>query len=107
MTNRLISVQIQSLEVLSEMTQEVWTAELVSIKLQVNSFVENFPYITLCLWPNVNTGNNMITIAIWCKKPRVNFSKTIKLHESVGLEQFVDFQKLTGVYLQQIKLEIM
>ena len=55
--------------------------------------------MTVCLWPNVNTGNNMITIAIWCKKPRVNFSKTIKLHESVGLEQFVDFEKLTGAYL--------
>ena len=62
--------------------------------------------MTLCLWPNVNTGNNMITIAIWCKKPRVNFSKTIKLHESVGLEQFIDFEKLTGAYLHQIKLEI-
>ena len=45
----------------------------------------------------------MITIAIWCKKPRVNFSKTIKLHESI----FVDFKELTGAYLHQIKLEIM
>ena len=63
--------------------------------------------MTLCSWPNVNTGDNMITIAIWCKKPRVNFSKTIKLHESVGLEQFIAFEKLTGAYLHQIKLEIM
>ena len=55
--------------------------------------------MTLCSWPNVNTGNNMITIAIWCKKPRVNSSKTIKLHESIGLEQFVDFKELTDAYL--------
>ena len=41
------------------------------------------------------------------KKPRVNFSKTIKLHESIGLEQFVDLKELTGAYLHQIKLEIM
>ena len=36
----------------------------------------------------------------------MNFSKTTKLHEPVGLVQFVVFEKFISAYLHQIALEI-
>ena len=55
----------------------------------------------------ISMANNMISNAIWCKWPRVNFPKTTKLHESVGQVQFVVFENLPMFTLHQITGEIM
>lgn len=51
--------------------------------------------------------NNMISDAILVLKARVNYLKTTKLHEPVGLMQFLVFQQFTSAYLRQIAHEIM
>ena len=47
----------------------------------------------------------MISSAIWDKSEQVNFQRLTKLHEPVGREQFVVFEKFTSSDLSQIARE--
>ena len=51
-------------------------------------------------------GNQMVSSAIWNKWAQVNFSDCKKLHATVGLLQFVVFEKFSSAYLYKIALEI-
>ena len=48
---------------------------------------------------SICVDNDIVTIVIWCEEARVNFSKTAKLREPVGLVQFLVIEKFTSAYL--------
>ena len=72
----------------------------------LDSFIILHNYVCNFTINMARVGNNMISSAIRSSQARVNFSKTTKLHEPVGLVQFVVFEKFISAYLQQIALEI-
>ena len=52
------------------------------------------------------TSNNTISLALWCTKTLVNFSKTINCTCSTGSRNFVVLKKFTHAYRHQITLKI-
>ena len=64
--------------------------------------------MTLCaVFPcTILTSNNTTSLAIWCTKTPVNFSKTINCTCSTGSNNFVFLKKFTHAYRHQITLKI-